>query len=159
VLCDSRMFDTLLEIAIEKPVKRAHNRKVWVGLSDLNAEFLKPMANAEDAAERLEKSVVVQDRAVVFVECFTDTCGRDNATLYCHQAIKHIPEMVCDTPVDISALSQQYVEHALKQAKGDMHKFNNKRLRDETNDFGTELPKYGKRKRASALAARSCNAT
>jgi hypothetical protein len=91
VLCDARMFDTLLEIAIEEPVKRAQSRKVWVGLSDLNAEFLKPMANAVDATERLEKSVVVQDKAVVFVECFTDTCGKNNATLYCPQATAHIP--------------------------------------------------------------------
>jgi hypothetical protein len=43
MLCDSRMYDVLLEIAIADPVKRAHNRKVWEALSNLNAEFLKPL--------------------------------------------------------------------------------------------------------------------
>jgi hypothetical protein len=94
------------------------------------------MINAEDAPERLIKSVVVQDKTTTFVECFTDVCGRKNATLYCHQSVAHLPDMVRNTPVDISQLSQQSVEHALKQGKTDMHNFNNKRLRDETNDLG-----------------------
>jgi hypothetical protein len=134
VLCDSRMYDVLLEIAIADPVKRGHNRKVWEALSNLNAEFLKPLSNAEDAEERLAKSLVVQAKAVAFVENFTDTCGKETATLYCHHAMAHIPQMVRDSPVDISDLSQQYVEHALKQGKSDMHNFTNKRVRDETND-------------------------
>jgi hypothetical protein len=48
--------------------------------------------------------------------------------------MEHIPQMVRDSPVDISDLSQQYVEHALKQGNSDMHNFINKRVRDETND-------------------------
>jgi hypothetical protein len=44
-MCHPKMFDTLLEIAIEDLEKREHNRLVWVGLSELNAEFLKPMLN------------------------------------------------------------------------------------------------------------------
>jgi hypothetical protein len=143
-MCHPRMFDTLLEIAIEDPEERGHNRLVWVGLSELNGEFMKPMLNAEDARERLVKSKVVQDKAVTFVDCFTDVCGRENATLYCHQAVKHLPDMVRDTPADISALSQQYVEHALKQGKTDMHNFNNKRLRDETNDLGRNYQNMAK---------------
>jgi hypothetical protein len=135
-MCNPRIFDTLLEIAIDDPVKRAHNRLVWVGVSELNQEFLKPMMNPEDDEERLVKSVVVLNKAVNFVESFTDACGKENATLYCHLAVKHIPDMVRDTPVDISQLSQQYVEAALKQAKADMYNFNNKWLRDETNDLG-----------------------
>jgi hypothetical protein len=109
------MFDTLLAIAIEEPVKRANNRRVWVGLSDLKGEFLKPLANAEDGGERLAKSILVQDKAVVSVDSFADVCGRETVTLYCHHAIDHIPQMVRDSPVDIADLSQQYVEHALKQ--------------------------------------------
>lgn len=135
-MCDSRMFDTLLEIAIEDPVKQEHNWRVWTGLSGLNAEFLRPLNNAEDAAERLAKSIVVQDKAVSFVESFTDTCGRETATLYCHHAMDHIPQMVRDSPVDIQDLSQQYVEHALKQGKSDMHNFTNNRLVEGTNTKG-----------------------
>lgn len=101
-MCHPRMFDTLLEIAIEDPAKRGHNRLVWVGLSELNAEYLKPMINPEDEQERVAKSIVAQDKAVTFVDRFTDVCGRENATLYCHQALTHIPDMVRDTPVDIS---------------------------------------------------------
>lgn len=127
------MFDTLLAIAIEESVKRANNRKVWEGLSDLNGDFLKPMANAEDAGKRLAKSTVVQDKAVTFVDSFADVWGRETATLYCHLSLDHIPRMVRDTPVDIADLSQQYVEHALKQGKQDMHNFSNLRLIDNTN--------------------------
>jgi hypothetical protein len=134
VLCDSRMYDVLLEIAIADPVKRGHNRKVWEALSNLNAEFLKPLSNAEDAEKRLATSLVVRAKAVALVENFTDTCGKETATLYCHHAMAHIPQMVRDSPVDISDLSQQYVEHALEQGKLDMHNFTNKRVRDETND-------------------------
>lgn len=83
-MCHPRMFDTLLEIAIEDPAKRGHNRLVWVGLSELNAEYLKPMINPEDEQERVAKSIVAQDKAVTFVDRFTDVCGRENATLYCH---------------------------------------------------------------------------
>jgi hypothetical protein len=74
----------------------------------------------------------VQDKAVTFVDSFADVCERETATLYCHHSLDHIPRMVRDTPVDIANLSQQYVEHALKQGKQDMHNFN-KRLIDDTN--------------------------
>jgi hypothetical protein len=87
---------------------------------------------------------VAQDKAVSFVDRFTDVCGRENATLYCHQAVKHLPNMVRDTPVDISQLSQQNVEAALKQGKTDMHNFNNKRLRDETSDLGRNYQNMAK---------------
>lgn len=86
--------------------------------------------------ERLAKSKTVQDKAVQFVEKFTDVCGVECATLYCHHAMDHIPDQVRDAEVDISDLSQQNVEHSAKASKGDMHNFNNMRLRDETNDKG-----------------------
>jgi hypothetical protein len=41
----------------------------------------------------------------------------------------------CDS-VNIADLSQQYVEHALKQGKSDMINFTNKRLRDEEQELG-----------------------
>jgi hypothetical protein len=80
-LCDSRMYDTLLVIAIQDPVKRELNPGVWAGLSELNGEFLQPMHNAEDVAERRAKSRTVQDKAVEFVTRFTDVCGMECATL------------------------------------------------------------------------------
>lgn len=109
------MYNTLLTIAIEEPEKRGRNEKVWAGLSTLNSELLKPMLNPEDPAERLAKSGVVQDKATAFVRAFTDVCGVETATLYCHQAVTHLPEMVRDTEVDMSEVSQQALEHALKQ--------------------------------------------
>jgi hypothetical protein len=136
VLMHPDMYNTLLTIAIEEPEKRARNEKVWAGLSSLNGEFLKPMLNAADPTERLAKSAVVQDKATAFVTAFTDVCGVENATLYCHEAVKHIPEMVRDTPVDLSEVSQQALEHALKQGKGDMRDFTNKQLRSERMDLG-----------------------
>jgi hypothetical protein len=136
VLCDSRMYNTLLEIAIQDPTKRDLNRELWAGLSALNGEFLQPMQNAQNEVERRAKSRTMQDKAVHFVERFTDVCGMEVATLYCHHAMDHIPDQVRDAEVDISDLSQQSVEHSLKASKEDMRNFSNKRLRDETNDKG-----------------------
>jgi uncharacterized protein YbcC (UPF0753/DUF2309 family) len=88
---------------------------VWAGLSTLNSELLKPMLNPADAIERLAKSGVVQDKATAFVAAFTDVCGVENATLYCHEVVSHVPEMVRDTEVDMSEVSMQALKHALKQ--------------------------------------------
>jgi uncharacterized protein YbcC (UPF0753/DUF2309 family) len=117
VLMHPDIYNTLLTIAIEEPEKRARNEKVWAGLSTLNAELLKPMLNPADATERLAKSEMVQDKATAFVAAFTDVCGVENATLYCHEAVSHLPEMVRDTEVDMSEVSQQALEHALKQVR------------------------------------------
>jgi hypothetical protein len=56
-----------------------------------------------------------------------------------HHGMSHLPEMILELPIDISDLSQQFVEHALKEGKGDMHAFSNKRLRDEGNDKGINV--------------------
>jgi hypothetical protein len=117
VLMHPDIYNTLLTIAIEEPEKRARNEKVWAGLSTLHAELLKPMLNPADATERLAKSEMVQDKATAFVVAFTDVCGVENATLYCHEAVSHLPEMVRDTEVDMSEVSQQALEHALKQVR------------------------------------------
>jgi hypothetical protein len=131
------MYETLLQMAIQDPEKRDLNREVWAGLSALNEEFLQPMQNAVDGVERVAKSRAVQDKAVGFVEKFTDVqCGVECATLYCHHAMDHIPNQVRDAEVNISDLSQQSVEHSLKASKGDMHNFSNMRLRDDKNDKG-----------------------
>jgi hypothetical protein len=111
----SDMYNTLLTIAIEDPEKRASNGPVWAGLSTFNAELLKPMLNPQNEEERAAKSEVVQEKAKGFLTAFTDVRGVENATLYCHLAVKHIPEMVLNTPVDLSEVSQQALEHALKQ--------------------------------------------
>jgi hypothetical protein len=92
VLMHPDMYNTLLTIAIEEPEKRARNQKVWAGLSTLNSELLKPMLNPADATERLAKSEIVQDKATAFVAAFTDVCGVENATLYCHEVVTHIQQ-------------------------------------------------------------------
>jgi hypothetical protein len=99
VMMHPDMYNTLLAIAIQEPEKRERNRKVWAGLSDLNAELLKLMLNPQNAAKRVEKSVVVKEKVVGFVTAFIDVCGVENATLYCHTTMDHLPEIVVrDTP-------------------------------------------------------------
>ncbi|GAQ84437.1 hypothetical protein KFL_001890010 [Klebsormidium nitens] len=136
VLMHPDMYNTLLTIAIEDPGKRALNEKVWAGLSTYNSELLKPMLNPADAAERLVKSGVVQEKGVGFLRAFSDVAGVENATLYCHMAVTHLPEMVRDTGVDLSEVSQQALEHALKQGKSDMRDFSNKQLIGEHMGLG-----------------------
>jgi hypothetical protein len=70
------------------------------------------------------------------VDSYTAAVGSELITLYMHLGMGHLPEMILEHPIDISDLSQQFVEAALKEGKGDMHAFTNKRLRDETNDKG-----------------------
>jgi uncharacterized protein YbcC (UPF0753/DUF2309 family) len=120
VLMHPDMSNTLLTIAIEEPEKRARNEKVWAGLSTLNSELLKPMLNPADATERLAKSEIVQEKATAFVEAFTNVSGVENATLYCHEVVTHLPEMVRDTEADMSEVSQQALEHALKQVRSSL---------------------------------------
>jgi hypothetical protein len=109
---------------------------VWVALAALNAELLKPLNNPEDASERITKSIQVEDRAVSYVESFPAAVGEELCTLYMHHSMGHLPEMVLRFPVNIADLSQQYVEHALKQGKSDMVNFTNKSLRDEGQELG-----------------------
>jgi hypothetical protein len=66
---------------------------------------MKPLNNPEDRTERLAKSITVQDKAVVFVESYTAQLGADMATLYMHQAMDHIPEMVLRFDLNISEMS------------------------------------------------------
>jgi hypothetical protein len=136
VLCEEGVFDTLLAIAIQDPEKRAVNREAWVALAAYNKELQKPLNNPLNAAERLTKSILVQDKGVALVESITAAVGEELATLYMHHSMTHILDMVHDNPVDISNLSQQYIEHALKQGKADMHNFTNKKLKDENQQVG-----------------------
>jgi hypothetical protein len=98
--------------------------------------MIKPLDNPADRTERLAKSIVVQDKAVLFVDSFTAQLGADLATLYMHRAMCHLPEMVLRFEVDISDMSQQFVEAKLKEGKTDMQLFTNKRLKDERQEKG-----------------------
>jgi hypothetical protein len=82
--------------------------------------LLQPLNNPADEAERLAKSIIVQDRGVAYVDSFTAHVGAERATIYMHLAIDHVPDMVRDFDIDISDLSQQFVEHKLKQGKTDI---------------------------------------
>jgi hypothetical protein len=136
VLMHPDIYNKLLAIVIENPEKQALNERVWAGLSSLIQELIKPMPNPANEAERVAKSEVVQDRATAFVAAFTDVAEVENATHYCHEAVVHLPEMVRETPVDLLEVSQQALEHALKQGKIDMRDFTNKQLRGEKMDLG-----------------------
>jgi hypothetical protein len=151
VVCNEGIFDTFLAIAIDNPQKRAANRKVWVALALFNDQLRLPLNNPEDAGERLGKSIRVQDAAVLYVEEFCSCVGEALATLYMHLGMRHILDIIRVHPIDISDLSQQYVEAALKQGKSDMQNFTNKRLRDERQDKGRNYQVMGKDRERVAL--------
>lgn len=151
MICDPGVFDTFLAIAIDNPEKRAANRKVWVALAAFNDMLRAPLANPDDASERLAKSLRVEDAAVLYVEEFSGCVGEALATLYMHLGMRHIPDIIRDHNVDISDLSQQYVEHALKQGKSDMLNFTNKRLKDERQDKGRNYQVMGKDRERAKL--------
>jgi hypothetical protein len=151
VLLDEEAFDSFLNIAITDPVKRAKHREVWVNLASLYAELLKPLSDPEDANERTAKSLVVEDKAVLYVDSFTRATMLEAVPLYLHLTMSHLPTIVREHPVDISDLSQQYVENALKQGKMDMHVFSNNRLRDETNKQGRNLQVFKKQRERAKL--------
>jgi hypothetical protein len=144
VVCDAGVFDTFLAIAIDNPEKRAANRKVWVALAAFNDLLRAPLANPDDAGKRLAKSLRVEDAAVLYVEEFSGCVGEALATLYMHLGMRHIPDIIRDHNVNISNVSQQYVEHALKQGNSYMLNFTNKRLRDERQDKGRNYQVMGK---------------
>jgi hypothetical protein len=85
------------------------------------------------------------------VEEFSGCVGEALATLYMHLGMRHIPDIIRDHNVDISDLSQQYVEHALKQGKSDMLNFTNKRLKDERQDKGRNYQVMGKDRERAKL--------
>jgi hypothetical protein len=132
---DPRVYDQLLEIAIDEPEKRAQNRQVWSGLADVYSELQAPMEDPQNEEERGKKADLVQDLAVLFVGAFTGCFGEMMATLYCHHSMIHIPCMVRRLPMNISDLSQQGFEALMKQGKND-GALSNKRLRNETDDVG-----------------------
>jgi hypothetical protein len=139
VVCEAEVFATFLAIAIDDDEKRALNREVWVATAAMNKELRAPHKNPDDRQERLAKSIRVEDLGVAFVDRYTAAVGGELSTLYMHHGMSHLPEMILELPIDISDLSQQFVEHALKEGKGDMQAFSNKRLRDERNDKGRNL--------------------
>jgi hypothetical protein len=117
VLLHPDAYNAFLDIAITDEGKRAEARKIWDGLARFYTELIKPLNNPEDRTERLAKSIIVQDNAVVFVESYTAQLEADMATLCMHQAMDHVPEMVLRSPPDILDMSQQYVEAKLKEGK------------------------------------------
>jgi hypothetical protein len=139
VVCEAKVFDTFLTIAIDDDDKRALNREVWVATAAMNKELRAPHKNPNDREERLAKSIRVEDLGVAFVDNYTAALGGELSTLYMHHGMGHLPEMILELPIDISDLLQQFVAHAWKEEKGDMHAFSNKRLRDEGNDKGRNL--------------------
>jgi hypothetical protein len=151
VLLEEEAFDSFLNIAITDPVKRAKHREVWVNLASLYAEFLKPLNDPEVANQRDTKSLVVEDKAVMYVESFTRATMLEAVPLYLHLTMSHLPAIVREHPVEISDLSQQYVENALKQGKTDMYVFTNNRLRDETNKQGRNLHVFKKQRERAKL--------
>jgi hypothetical protein len=133
---DERVYDTLLEIAIDDPVKRADNRKIWKALEVLHHKLQEPMPNPEDEEQRKAKSIICEDMPVVFVDALSAAVGEELCTLYCHHAMRHIPDIIRDVPLNIGDLSQQGFEHLLKLGKSDLHNFTNKRLRGDGQDKG-----------------------
>jgi hypothetical protein len=74
---DPRVYDTLLEIAITAPEKRALNQKVWAALEVLYYLMIRPLLDPDNEEERKEKSGEVQDQAVEYVDAFAAAVGRE----------------------------------------------------------------------------------
>ncbi|GAQ93252.1 hypothetical protein KFL_013900010, partial [Klebsormidium nitens] len=115
------------------------------------AEVLRPLHNPGDDDEREAKSIVVQDRAVAYVHSFSSQLGADLATLYMHLGMVHVPDMVRRFAINFSDMSQQFVEHKLKEGKTDMQLFTNKRLVDERQQKGRNLQVMAKGRERLAL--------
>jgi hypothetical protein len=143
---DPRVYDTLLEIAIVEPEKRALNREVWAGLEVLYYLMIRPLLDPDDAEERAAKSLEVQDQAVTYVDAFAAAVGRQFCTLYMHHILVHIPRQVRDLELDLTDVSQQGFENLLKQGKTDMRLFSNKQLKNERQQFGRNAQVIGKEK-------------
>ncbi|GAQ86063.1 hypothetical protein KFL_002680090 [Klebsormidium nitens] len=151
VLLHPTAYNAFLDIAITDDDKRADARAIWDNLAAAYSELLQPLNNPADKVERTAKSVVVQDKLVAYVESFSAHVGAGRATLYMHLAMDHVPDMVRRFPIDISDLSQQFVEHKLKQGKTDMQLFTNKRLVDERQQKGRNLQVMAKGRERLAL--------
>jgi hypothetical protein len=117
VVCEAEVFDTFLAIANDDDDKRVLNMEVWVATAAMNKELWAPHKNPDDQQERLAKSIRVEDLGVAFVDTYTAAVGGELSTLYMHHGMTHLPEMIVELPNDISDLSQQFVEHALKEGK------------------------------------------
>ncbi|GAQ88673.1 hypothetical protein KFL_004500130 [Klebsormidium nitens] len=136
VLLHPKAYNAFLDIAIDDDTKRAEAAVIWDNLAAFYNELLQPLQNPENKDERLAKASVVQDKGVAFVDSFTAQVGAGKATLYCHLAVDHVPDMVARFPVNFSDMSQQFVEHKLKEGKTDMQLFTNRRLVDERVKMG-----------------------
>jgi hypothetical protein len=141
---DPRVYDTLLEIAITEPERRALNRKVWAGLEVLYYLMIKPLLDPDNEEERKEKSGEVQDQAVEYVDAFAAAVGRKFCTLYMHHMLIHVPGQVKDLKLDITDVSQQGFKNLLKQGKTVMRLFLDKQLKNERQEFGRNAQVIGK---------------
>jgi hypothetical protein len=141
---DPRVYDVLLEIAIVEKNKRALNREVWVGLEASYYLMIRPLNNPDNEEERAEKSIEVQDQAVVYVDAFAAAVGREFCTLYMHHVLLHIPRQVKNLELNLTDVSQQGFENLLKQGKTDMRLFSNKQLKNERQQFGRNAQVIGK---------------
>jgi hypothetical protein len=89
---------------------------------------------------------------VAYVESFSAHCGADKSTLYMHLGMVHVPDMVRRFSVNISDMSQQFVEHKLKEGKTDLQLFTNRRLVDEKQKKGRNLQVMAKGRERLALS-------
>jgi hypothetical protein len=151
VLLHPAAYNAFLDIAITDKGKRAEARKIWDGLASFYSELIKPLNNPEERTERLAKSITVQDKAVMFVESYTAQLGADMATLYMHQAINHVPEIVLRFDLNILNMSQQYLEAKLKEGKTNMQLFTNRRLTDDRQEKGRNYQVMAKGRERIAL--------
>jgi hypothetical protein len=135
---DERVYSAFLDIAIDDPEKRAANKLICDRLAALYNYLRSPMQNPEEEAQRLAKAERAQDMAVAYIEAFTGAVERDLVTLYMHHSMVHFPDMVRHVPLNISDVSQQWLEHLLKQGKTDAHLFTNNQLITETIKKGRQ---------------------
>lgn len=148
---DPRVYEAFVTIAIDDEEKREANRKVWEGLAELYDYLRTPLPNPLIVAQREAKGEKAQDLAVAYVDAFVGAVGQDLVTLYMHHGMCHFPDMIKHVDLNISDMSQQWLEALLKQGKTDARLFSNNQLRSETMDKGRQAQILAKERERARL--------
>ncbi|GAQ92847.1 hypothetical protein KFL_011650020 [Klebsormidium nitens] len=151
VTLDPRVYTAFCTIAIDDEEKRAANMLVWANLAALYDYIRTPLPNPLVVEQREQKGERAQDMAVAYVDSFVSAVGMDLVTLYMHHGMCHFPEMIKHVPLNISDVSQQWLEALLKQGKTDAKLFTNNQLRSETMDKGRQAQILAKERERGAL--------
>jgi hypothetical protein len=98
-----------------------------------------------------EKAEKVQDLAVAYVDAFVGALRQDLVTLYMHHGMCHFLNMIRHVDLNISNMSQQWLEALLKQGKSNAKLFSNNQLRNGKMDKGRQAQIIAKERKRARL--------